>query len=86
MKITIDIPEKIVNIAAATLIAQTDDADVEATVQYAIDSLNEKPFTTDLSELGEDTHRVKLTLAIIAIVQRCGDYLWEMKEQKKQKE
>ncbi len=74
MKITIEIPEKIVNLASATLIAQMDNAELETAVSDAVKSLNEEMVITDLSELAEKAYPMKLALAMMAIGNKVGEY------------
>lgn len=74
MKITIEIPEKIVNLAAASLTAKTDDTELETAVNDAVKSLNEEGYTTDLSELEEKAYPMNLALAILAIGNKVCEY------------
>ena len=82
MKITIDIPEKIVTLAAATLTAQTDDAELETAVDEAVKSLNEERYTTDLSELEEKAYPMKLALVMMAIANKAEEYREKIKRRK----
>ncbi len=73
MKITIDIPKKIVNLAAATLAVELADAEAEEAVDYAVRALEEGTFTTDFKSIDEG-NTMLLALAMLAIATKADEY------------
>ena len=70
MKITIDIQDKIVALAVATLKTQADDEESEALVDRAVKAIKEENFVTDLSELEDKAMPMTLSIVMLALVRK----------------
>lgn len=71
MKITIDIPEKIMKYAATTLNLVLDDELESGKIDEIVSSMNEEPFALELDETsGSKNKQLMVGIAMIAIAKK----------------
>ena len=73
MKIILDIPDKIVNLASSLLIAKINDDECEDAIGNAVEALHDETTSLSLEGTEGDAYNVQLALAMLAIIERVED-------------